>query len=103
MDMCRQCIVFDSLDALAACLRAIRADPDAVPVRVKNRLDPGYDPARSAGYRDVALNLRIAGRLTEGLGLDLHVCEVQLLHRPFAELKVAPPPPLSLSCLAPGP
>ena len=88
VDLCRQCIVFDELAGLAACLRAIRADPDVAVVRVKNRLDPAYDARRSAGYRSVALNLRVVGPLTEGLGVDLHVCEVQLLHRPFAELKV---------------
>ena len=57
-------------------------------VRIKNRLDPAYDSGRSAGYRDVALNLRVVTAEAMALGVDLHVCEVQLLLRPFAALKV---------------
>ena len=55
---------------------------------MKNRLDPGYDAAASGGYRDVALNLRLTGVAARELGVETHVCEVQLLLRPFAELKV---------------
>ena len=56
--------------------------------QIKNRLDPGYDAQISAGYRDVGLNLRIGGTMAMELGVETHVCEVQLLLRPFAELKV---------------
>ena len=55
---------------------------------MKNRLDPSYDAAASGGYRDVALNVRIASAAAAALGVDGHVCEVQLLLRPFAEIKV---------------
>jgi hypothetical protein len=88
VDICRQAIVFDTVCDLAACLRAIRDDPAARLLRVKNRLDPAYDAATSAGYRDVALNLCLATEWALEMGLETHVCEVQLLLRPFAELKV---------------
>ena len=57
-------------------------------LRVKNRLDPAYDAAASAGYRDVALNVRIDSDETRGMGVEGHVCELQLLLLPFAEIKV---------------
>ena len=58
MDLCRQSLVFEAVSDLSACLRAILADPDVRLCRIKNRLDPEYDPARTAGYRDVALNFQ---------------------------------------------
>ena len=82
-----QAIIFDSPAGVAACLRCIGEDGDARVCRVKNRLDPGYDSARSLGYRDVALNLRLSTAAACKLGCDLHVCELQLLLRPFAMLK----------------
>ena len=87
-DLCRQSIVFRDAAGLAGCLRAIADDPDAEVVRVKNRLDPGYDAAASAGYRDVGLNLRLLSAQARELGVEAHVCEVQLILRPYAELKV---------------
>jgi hypothetical protein len=87
VDLCRQSIVFESPGDVAACLAAIAADSAAALVRIKNRLDPRYDAVGSAGYRDVAINLRMVGPEARGLGLDEHVCEVQLLLRTFAELK----------------
>jgi hypothetical protein len=50
-DVCRQSIIFDGPAGVAACLRAVAADPEAVVLRVKNRLDPAYDARSSAGYR----------------------------------------------------
>jgi hypothetical protein len=88
VDLCRQSIVFENAAGVAACLAAVRADKEVLVLRVKNRLDPTYDSTASAGYRDVALNLRIASNVTEELGIEMHVCEVQLLLLPFAELKV---------------
>ena len=58
-------------------------------MRVKNRLDPDYDAEESGGYRDVGLNLRVVTAETRRLGVETHVCEVQLLLRTFAELKVS--------------
>ena len=45
----RQSVVFRDPAQLAQCLRAVGADPDAVLLRVKNRLDPAFDSALSAG------------------------------------------------------
>ena len=56
-------------------------------MRVANRMDPGYDGRASAGYRDVALNLRVGSEAAARLGVERHVCEVQLILRQFAELK----------------
>ena len=53
-----------------------------------NRLEPGYDARlNSAGYRDVSLNIRIVNETTMGMGIETHVCEVQLLLKAFAMLK----------------
>ena len=81
-------------------------------VRVKNRTDPAYDSRASVGYRDVAVNLRIVTPETAKLGVDGHVCELQLIPRAIAELKVqwpalarvalvlrVPDPPSPLPCL----
>ena len=55
---------------------------------MKNRMDPEYDSTESAGYRDVMLNLRIITEQSCNLGCETHVCELQLLLLPFAQLKV---------------
>ena len=67
----------------------ISGDPNVRIVRVKNRLDLSFNSTQSAGYRDVALNLRLESELTCKLGIAGHVCEVQLLLKQFAELKVS--------------
>jgi hypothetical protein len=59
-------------------------------LRVKNRFTLAYDSGLSAGYRDVGINLRVRTRGTRALGAAAHVCELQLILRPFAELKVRP-------------
>ena len=89
VDVCRQCIVFETVRDLRACVDVIAADPDAAVLRVKNRLDPAYDAAVSAGYRDVNVVLRLRTALTGWLGVDGHVCEVQLVPRSVAEVKSA--------------
>ena len=89
MDICRQSIIFETLETLTSCLRTISEDPTAKILRIKNRLDLSFDSAQSAGYRDVALNLRLESELTCKLGIAGHVCEVQLLLKQFAELKVS--------------
>ncbi len=87
-DLCRQCIVFECISDLVDCLRAIEADPDILLLRIKNRMDPAYNAQASGGYRDVALNLRISSPLTLSYAVEAHVCEVQLILLPFAEVKV---------------
>ena len=91
MDVCRQSIVFNEIADIAACLRVIGADRDVRLVRVKNRLNPEYHSSISAGYRDVALNLCIVTDDTRDLGVDNHICELQLILRSIAELKVGDP------------
>ena len=83
-----QWIIFESATDLLSCLEAVGTDPDVVVVRVKNRLRADYDARQSAGYRDVMVNLRVATAETVRLGVDGHVCELQLVLRSFAELKV---------------
>ncbi len=88
LDLSRQSIVFDSSVDIAACIRAVREDSDAHVVRIKNKLDPSFDAGPYGGYRDVAVNLRLTTPAAICLGLESHVCELQLLLRPFAEFKV---------------
>jgi hypothetical protein len=75
-------------------------------VRIKNSLDPQFDAARTAGYRDVNLNIRILERgsdaskkgdegKTKGQPLaTFMISEVQLILRDFA-MVIGPPPPVT--------
>ncbi|EKX46504.1 hypothetical protein GUITHDRAFT_152389 [Guillardia theta CCMP2712] len=87
LDVCRQCIIFDSVSDLTKCLRAILQDPDVVVERIKNNLDPTADSVRSGGYRHVALNLRIASEETRREDTDWHICELQMVLRSFYLLR----------------
>jgi len=87
VDVCRQCIVFDSATQLLKCLRAIAADKEVIVERIKNRLHPDYNAKISAGYRDCLVNIRVVTESTCRMGIEGHVCEVQLLLRRFYELK----------------
>ena len=91
MDICRQSIIFETVAGVNACLAAIAADGDVALARIKNRMHPAFDAAVSAGFRNVALNLRIQSAEARRMGVHGHVCEVQLLLRQFAELKVSSP------------
>jgi hypothetical protein len=88
VDVCRQTVVFKKVEGITACISLIAADPEVRVMRIKNRLDPAYDARRSAGYRDVAVNLQIVSAQTKELGIDNHVCELQLMLQEVAELKV---------------
>ena len=88
VDICRQSIIFETVIDLATCLDNIANDDDTVLVRVKNRLDPAYDSSLSAGYRDVCVNLIFSNDLAKNLGLERHICEVQLVLLSYAKLKV---------------
>ena len=88
MDLCCQSIFFDSIWDILACLQSILADSEVNVVRVKNRLDPTYNSLLSAGYRGVTLNLQVINQKTLELGVDSHVCEVQLVLKTLAKLKV---------------
>lgn len=87
VDITRQSIIFEKVSDIVACLFNIMKDPEIVIERIKNRLDLDYDSRQSAGYRDLALNLRINSQDTKDLGLNTHVCEVQLILRHMAEMK----------------
>ena len=89
MDICRQTIIFEDMSSLAECLLAIRLDLEVNVVRIKNRLDPSYNAKLSAGYRDVSINITLAGSQTLAMGLEAHVCEVQLILLPMYQLKVS--------------
>ena len=89
LDICRQSIYFESFVDMTACLAAISKDSDVVISRIKNRFDPGLSSAVSAGYRNLAVNLRIVTSETRSLGTEMHVCEVQLLLLPMAVIKVS--------------
>ncbi len=86
--MCRQSIVFKKISDLISCLQSLIEDKEVIILRIKNRLDRDYDASCSAGYRDVGLNLRIDSAETVQLGVQMHVCEVQLILIPFADIKV---------------
>jgi hypothetical protein len=88
VDICRQCICFENVQDLTYCLKIITSDKEARLVRIKNRLDLLYDERQSAGYRNLALNLSLATDWTCSLGLEEHVCELQLILKSFAEVKV---------------
>ncbi len=88
LDICRQALVYDSIQALTAGLRAMASDGDVVLVRVKNRMRVGQPAEETAGYRDVAVNLRIVTAETCRLGVETHIAEVQLVLRPMADIKV---------------
>ena len=49
--------------------------------QVKNSMDPSFDSERTAGYRDVVINLNLKCATAVSLGIDLHVCEVVILFR----------------------
>ena len=88
VDVCRQSIVFAEVSDLLMCLQIVAADTSIVLERIKNRMCPGSSAKETAGYRNVALNLRIVCAEANLLGVTGHICEVQLLLLPFAELKV---------------
>ena len=87
LDVCRQAIVFDNLRGLIDCLDIVISDPDVRVVRVKNRYQTGYNSTLSGGYRDVLLNLQLHSPEAVLLGVEAHVCELQLMLSEFAALK----------------
>ena len=88
VDICRQTIIFSEISGITKCLKVIGNDPDVELVRLKNRMDPAYDGLQSLGYRNVAINLRLVTPQTMALGIDTHICELQLLLQAMAEIKV---------------
>ncbi len=89
VDVCRKQIIFERHEDLLTCVKLILDDAELRIVRVKNRFDNSYNAAISCGYRDVSFNIRIVTLETVLLGLDTHVCELQLSLLPIACIKVA--------------
>ena len=89
VDICRDALVFETIDQLRATLMAIHHDPEITILRIKNRLDPDYDSALSAGYRDVMINVRIENAQTLSLNVHHHVAEVQLIPQPVYDRRVS--------------
>jgi len=83
LDLVRQCIVFESMQDLLKAMRSIQDDGELEVVRIKNRMSAKYDARHSGGYRDCLVNVRIKTELTKKLGLDNHVCELQLILKQF--------------------
>ena len=88
LDCCRQSIYFDDLESLMSCVAAAAQDTTVRLMRINNRLHSGDSSGLTAGYRDVMLCLRISTDETRRLGIDTHVCEVQLVLVDFAKIKV---------------
>ncbi len=88
LDICRQSIYFKSITDIAACVAAMCSDPDVVICRIKNRFDHGLHAEASAGYRNLAVNLRLDTAETRDVAVETHVCEVQLLLLRMAAIKV---------------
>jgi len=83
LDAVRQCIVFESMQHLLKAMRTILDDGELEVVRIKNRMSDNYDARQTGGYRDCLVNVRIKTELTKKLGLDNHVCELQLILKQF--------------------
>ncbi len=88
MDICRQSIYFNSIADICSCLSAMSKDPEIALVRIKNRFNPALKSVESAGYRNLAINLRVDTPETRALGIETHICEVQLLIICMASIKV---------------
>ena len=60
-------------------------------------MDPSFNSAKSAGYRDVVINMRLVDPLSCYLGCNTHLVELQLIPAPIFEIKVCAPASPSLS------
>ena len=90
LDLCRERIVLESVTELEKVLRELHRDPSVVIVRIKNYMSMHYDGTDTAGFRCIVVNLRIDTPLTRMLGIELHVCELQLMLRDVYEAVCSP-------------
>jgi hypothetical protein len=90
LDLCRDRIVLESVTELEKVLRELHRDPSVVIVRIKNYMHTHYDGTDTAGFRCIVVNLRIDTPLTRMLGIELHVCELQLMLRDVYEAVCSP-------------
>jgi len=87
VDITRYQIVFEDLSDLTMCLGQIAIDPHVRIERIKNRMHPSYKSRLTAGYRDVNINIKCLHPAAVALGVDGHVCEIQLVLKSIAELR----------------
>ena len=83
----RHAIVLDNPHDVAVCFGQIAMDQEVRIERIKNRMSLSYDSMVTAGYRDLAINFRLITPATLALGVEAHVCELQLVLRSFAEVR----------------
>uniref|UniRef100_A0A6T8JAZ6 Uncharacterized protein n=1 Tax=Hemiselmis andersenii TaxID=464988 RepID=A0A6T8JAZ6_HEMAN len=87
LDVTRCQVVFERFEDLTNCLGIMITDDLVRVERVKNRLSMAYNAKESAGYRDVCVNLRNTTQTAVALGVEQHICEVQLLLKDFSDLR----------------
>jgi hypothetical protein len=88
-DLCRQSIIFESVDDITRCLETLLADDEVVVERIVNRLDPAVSAYKTLGFRSLIVNLRIDVDMTRKLGIETHVCELQLMLRDIYDLSTS--------------
>jgi len=87
VDVTRESIIFEEISHITSCLKTIASDQEVEVVRCKNRMSPHYSGSETAGFRNLMLNVRIRNADTLRLGVELHVSELQLILKDFAEIK----------------
>ncbi len=87
-DLCRQMLVFETVNDLAATLRAMLGEQQEWRVvRVKNGFEPELVSAGTPGFRHVVCNVELTQSGADGGPGWRHICEVQLLLRAFHVLR----------------
>ena len=99
MDCCKSSLYFRDMGGVLALLEALRRDPELKIVAVRNRMGLSRTNSKHwlIGEKSemlpwcVALNLLISNDETRKLGLDGHLCELQLfLSGTFHDLILVP-------------
>ena len=85
-DVVRQRLIFRSLADLESCLATILKDRELEVAGVKNAYCIHTDAFKTAGYRDMVLQLKLRNSATGFFGVSMHVCELQLVHSEMAGL-----------------
>ena len=90
-DLCRASIVFDDIESMTGCLRALAGDPEVEILRgshSKMRLREDFDAATlTGGYRDIQLTVRLNSAESRNRQVHEHVAELQLHLAPLYNLK----------------
>ena len=68
VDVARQTLVFESIKKIAHFLETIGDDQDVTILNVKNRYTRAHPASDTAGFRNVALNLRFVCPSAKALG-----------------------------------